>query len=154
MTASMRNHIIGVGVLMIISIHGSSQQGLWSTSEKYEPPAEQQTEVAENSAIVVDRNIKSKSFPSMEEEMAMYMALRAKEPKAFFFPNPSKGVIWIEHNLGKETNLSILDSKGKVVFTAEKLKAQKIDLSTFKSGSYILVLNNRKDEVSKDLVVR
>ena len=104
--------------------------------------------------LVIDFKVKSGSYPSMEEEMNIYMRLKEDKPQAFFFPNPSNGILWIEHNLGANVTLYIKDRNGKPVFTAHDLKANKLDMKGFKSGSYLLVLKGVKGEVSRSITVK
>lgn len=145
---------IGVGVLMTIYLVPLAQDFYPQINVATKIAALQGADDPEQKAIIVDTSSKKKSFPSMEEEMSMYVELKSKEPKAYFFPNPSDGIVWIEHNLGKETDLLISDMSGEVIFTAENLNATKLDLSTFKSGDYSISLTNGAQEVSRRLYVK
>ena len=155
MTASMiRNQLIGVGVLMMLPVLVWSQDDLLASHSDEISPHLQLNNSKVEEALIIDKEASGSSYPSMEEEMKIYMELKTKTPKAFFFPNPSKGVVWIEHNLGRETNLFIEDLDGNVVFQAQRLQVKKLDLTTFKSGKYLLRLTSGSKEVSKQLIVR
>ena len=113
-----------------------------------------QSDVVEQSDLVVDFKVKAGSYPTMEEEMSIYMKLKEDKPLAFFFPNPSNGILWIEHNLGSNITLIIKDKSGKPIFTARDLKANKLDMKGFKAGDYVLVLSGNKGEVTRKITVK
>jgi len=108
----------------------------------------------DRSEIVIDFKSKSASYPSMEEEMSIYLKLKNEKPQAFFFPNPSNGILWIEHNLGPSVALIITDVSGKAIFTAKSLNANKLDMKGFKGGNYFLILKSDKGEVKKAITVK
>lgn len=113
-----------------------------------------ESEVEEHSdAIIVDTSSNEKVYPSLEEEMEMYLQLRSEAPLAYFFPNPSNGIVWIEHNLGSDTSVQIKDNTGTLVFEAKKMKAKKLDLSEFEAGRYSIELIKGKNRVIRGLKV-
>ncbi|NNC84308.1 MAG: T9SS type A sorting domain-containing protein [Flavobacteriales bacterium] len=155
MTASMiRTRSIGLGMLIFILSPVLAQEGLLAEHSEPIDSFPQQSFDEPEADLLVDRSGTESTYPSMEEEMAIYMELKSKEAKAFFFPNPSKGIIWIEHNLGRDTDLSIADLEGRIIFRADNLQAKKLDLRSFDSGRYILELSNGQKTVSKVLVIR
>lgn len=135
--------------LLFINSDLHAQYDLLAEAER---PAVIQQEKAE--VILVDAGLKTSSYPSMEEEMAMYMELMKDMPVAFFFPNPTKGIIWLEHNLGTDCEVFIKDLGGNILYTAKNLQAKKIDMTRFSAGRYLLELKAGTKLVTKQLEVR
>lgn len=106
-----------------------------------------------SNAIIVDKSSKEKVYPSLDEEMDMYLQLRSESPLAYFFPNPSNGIVWIEHNLGSDASVQIKDAAGITVFEAKKMKAKKLDLSEFEAGRYSIELVKGENRVIRGLKV-
>lgn len=104
--------------------------------------------------IIVDSDSSVKSYPTMEEEMDMYVELRSEPARAFFFPNPSTGVVWIEHNLGSGVTVEILESAGRVVFEAKEMSSIKLDLTDFPRGRYSIQLTAGDTRLVRELEVR
>jgi hypothetical protein len=111
----------------------------------------QSSEIAD--VIIIDTGCSVNSYPSMEEEMEMYIDLRSELPLAFFFPNPSNGIIWIEHNLGSDTTIIIRDVTGQVMLEAQYLNAKKLDLTDFNKGSYFIQLLSKEKQITQTLEV-
>mgnify|MGYP002628197873 FL=1 len=125
-----------------------------TSAQNEERIAYSQSNTEYSADLVIDFKVKSGSYLTMDEEMNIYLRLKEDKPQAFFFPNPSNGILWIEHNLGSNVTLYIKDRYGKPVFTAHDLKANKLDLKGFKSGSYLLILKGEKGEVTRSISVK
>jgi 3',5'-cyclic AMP phosphodiesterase CpdA len=72
------------------------------------------------------------------------------------YPNPSKGIFYIESNIGKsiKTRLIIRDINGKRVFDKMTMLDTKdeISLDNFPSGIYVLELKNKNGKWSRKLI--
>ena len=69
------------------------------------------------------------------------------------FPNPSKNVVYISHNLG-HGNYRILDLSGKIVLGGElTLQTEVIDLSMLSNGHYYIRINNDEQAATQKLIV-
>ena len=112
-----------------------------------------QDDLADDDMVLVDLHSQAKVYPTMEEEMAMYVSLRSSTPRAFFFPNPSGGIVWVEHNFGKGTEVRIKSVEGNILFKAKDLQAKKLDLKAFAPGDYIIEVVNGDKSCSKRLRV-
>ncbi len=74
--------------------------------------------------------------------------------KDFFFsisPNPTKDFVFVKTSSIKEFKLKVVDVAGKIIFTKKNcIGYEKIDLSQFPSGVYLLsILNNSETIDSK-----
>ena len=107
-----------------------------------------------NSGLVIDVNHKIGAYPTLEEEMSIYLALREETPRAFFFPSPSNGIVWIEHNLGSQVTLSVLDTQGQRLYTAQDMQVKKLDMGHFKPGRYLLSLEGTRGTVKRQISVK
>lgn len=142
-------------IVLVISIttpYSQSNYASWPETSEVQDRVDRKSGVEET--LIVDHTTSRKSYPSMDEEVSMYMELKGPGPKAFFFPNPSTGVVWIEHNLGSGTDLSISDDSGYTVFKAYDMEIRKVDLTRFISGNYEMTLANNTAQIRKKLIVK
>jgi hypothetical protein len=114
----------------------------------------QQSESNLKSELIIDVNQKNGAYPSLEEEMSIYMALKDARPQAFFFPSPSNGIVWIEHNLGDEVLLTVTDMDGERLYTANDMNVKKLDMRHFRAGRYLLSLEGQKGLVKRYISVK
>lgn len=73
------------------------------------------------------------------------------------FPNPSKGIInWeYESHLSVPSKIEVLDLTGRTVFIkSDEIHDSQIDLSTLRSGTYILKLKFKDSYLSKRIVLQ
>ena len=68
------------------------------------------------------------------------------------YPNPTKGLIYVKGNVGKETKVSVSDMTGKVVLTNPAYFNQMIDLSNLPSGIYFVKIIDGKKAIVKKVV--
>jgi hypothetical protein len=148
------NRVFSTGVLFFFSMIMCAQESLIASVNHTANLFEQHSAGETAGVIIVDLNSNVQSYPSMEEEMDMYMELSNDQPKAFFFPNPSSGIVWLEHNLGKECKVIIRDSDGVSLYEAINHRTQKLDLNSFKTGEYLIELTNGFSTVTRSLSVR
>ncbi len=139
--------------MMSTSLYGICQANLPDThfpaeTDQIKPVIEEFSD-----EIIIDSSSSESSYPSMEEEMEMYLQLRSDLPLVFFFPNPSKGIIWIEHNLGSDASVQIKDSSGVLIFEVKEMKAKKLDFSEFDVGRYSIELVNGDNRLIRSITV-
>ncbi|NND95239.1 MAG: T9SS type A sorting domain-containing protein [Flavobacteriales bacterium] len=85
--------------------------------------------------------------------MEMYMQLSSDSAFVFFFPNPSKGIVRIEHILDSDASLLIKDSSGALIFEAKKMNAKKWDFSEFDAGEESIELSKGQNRLIRGLEV-
>ncbi len=150
-TSIFRVVIISSVLLGFISAPG---QGAFLSKEGVVLIMQMQSESSGSAdAIIVNTNSSVNSYPSMEEEMEMYIELHSELPLAFFFPNPSNGIVWIEHNFGADATVVIKDVSGRVVFEAKSLNAKKLDLTEFAKGNYYIQVISNERQITKSLEI-
>lgn len=143
-----------VAIFLLLSSSAFAQDGLLASTNEADFSSAQSMSSDAVDNVIVDSNSDYQSYPSMEEEMKMYMELMSDEPRAFFFPNPSKGIVWLEHNLGKICKVTISDKNGSILLTALNYESQKLDLSSFMKGEYLIEVSNGDKRVTRSLTVR
>lgn len=153
-----RNHLhiglLALCALLFGPISASAQSDLLASNDEIELVEEQHSAANAENNIIVDPDSETNAYPSMEDEMRMYIQLKKDVPQMYCFPNPSNGVVWLEHNLGDEVTLTIIDNTGKLQHEAENQKAKKVDLSDYEPGSYQLVLSNGEKALERQIVVK
>lgn len=69
------------------------------------------------------------------------------------FPNPTTDFITVNGFLGT-SKMSIFDTLGKELLTKEVTTNETIDVSTFKSGIYFLVVENQGENLTQKIVIQ
>lgn len=62
------------------------------------------------------------------------------------YPNPGSGLVYLSQvELGKNQDLEVLDSSGKMVYTVTNISSQEVDLSMLANGLYIVRLVSKNE---------
>ncbi|WP_196889271.1 T9SS type A sorting domain-containing protein [Aureivirga sp. CE67] len=70
-----------------------------------------------------------------------------------FYPNPTTGIIYLEYEQDI-SSISITDVRGRIIYFRKQNFENKIDLSSFSKGIYILNINDKMRTYSKKIILR
>ncbi|MEX0967306.1 MAG: T9SS type A sorting domain-containing protein [Bacteroidia bacterium] len=73
--------------------------------------------------------------------------------KTSVYPNPTTGIVNIKTGTPQSLSLQLLDATGRVLYKEEFSNSTSLNLSTFKSGMYFLILQNNSGIVKIDKLV-
>ena len=97
-------------------------------------------------------NVLTQGF--QQPDSLMFTSINELE-KDFVFsisPNPTIDFVFIKTNSIKEFKLKIVDVTGKIIFAKENCVGhERIDLSQFSSGVYLLSISNSKETITSKI---
>lgn len=74
--------------------------------------------------------------------------------EAMIYPNPTKGIFYVNRNKPENANLTVQDMNGRVIYHCQMLSSKiSIDLRSFPKGSYVVCIEHNKEITTHNLIV-
>ncbi len=71
------------------------------------------------------------------------------------YPNPNNGIIYIKNNNSQLMDIKIYDIKGKIIFTDKIQESDKIDITNFEKGTYLIkIFDGLNEKTSKKIILQ